>query len=159
MSKSSRISRRSFLGKTALSLSAAPLVAKASVFGANDRIVMGCIGLGGQGRGDMGGFLGFPEVRVVSVCDVVENHRNQAKKMVDQRYGNADCQATGEFREVLQRQDIDAVLIATPDHWHAIIAIEAIKCGKDVYCEKPESLTIRQGRAMTDAARRYGRVF
>lgn len=111
MSKSSRISRRSFLGKTALSLSAAPLVAKASVFGANDRIVMGCIGLGGQGRGDMGGFLGFPEVRVVSVCDVVENHRNQAKKMVDQRYGNADCQATGEFREVLQRQDIDAVLI------------------------------------------------
>jgi predicted dehydrogenase len=78
---------------------------------------------------------------------------------VDRHYGNSDCQATPEFRDVLAREDIDAVLIATPDHWHAIIAIEALKQGKDVYCEKPESLTVRQGRAMTDVARRYGRVF
>lgn len=134
-------------------------MAPARVFGANDQITMGCIGMGGQGRGDMGGFLGFPEVRVLAVCDVVKDHRRQAKQMVDSRYGNDDCASVGEFMEVLDRPDIDAVLIATPDHWHAIIATEAMRRGKDVYCEKPESLTVRQGRVMTQVARRYGRVF
>jgi predicted dehydrogenase len=115
--------------------------------------------MGGQGRGDMNGFLGFEEVQVLSVCDVVADHRRQAKSMVDSRYRNNDCTAVGDFMEVLTRSDIDAVLIATPDHWHALIATEAMRRGKDVYCEKPETLTVRQGRKMEQVVRRYGRVF
>ena len=158
MIATNRISRRVFLTRTSTALLAAPLVASSRVFGANDRIVMGCIGVGGQGRGDMGGYLGFKEVQVRAVCDVVGRHRELAKGMVDGRYGNQDCQTYTHFEDVLARRDIDAVLIATPDHWHAVIAIEAMKQGKDVYCEKPECLTIRQGRAMVQTARRYGRV-
>ena len=154
-----RLNRRSFLKCASGLLATVPVVAPARVFGANDRITMGCIGMGGQGRGDMGGFLGFPEVRVLAVCDVVAQHRQQAKAMVDSRYNNQDCASVGDFMDVLDRPDIDAVLIATPDHWHAIIATEAMRRGKDVYCEKPESLTVRQGRVMTRVARRYGRVF
>jgi hypothetical protein len=120
---------------------------------------MATIGCGGQGTGDLAGFLGFPEVRMVAVCDVVPEHRERAKQKVDEKYKNKDCKAYGDFRDVLARDDIDAVLIGTPDHWHAIITIEACKAGKDVYCEKPECLTIREGRAMVDAVRRYGRVF
>ena len=158
MSKKLRITRRGFLGKAAAA-AAAPLFVHSKVFGANDRIVMGCIGMGGQGRGDMGGFLGRQEVQVVAVCDVVEKHRAMAKASVDGRYRNSDCKACVDFREITGRDDIDAVLIATPDHWHALIAVDAMKNGKDVYCEKPETLTIRQGRIMTQTARRYGRVF
>jgi len=95
---------------------------------------------------------------VVAVCDVAARHRAMAKDMVDRTYGNTDCRAYENFRDVLARPDIDAVLIATPDHWHAIIATEAMMQGKDVYCEKPECLTVLQGRAMTTAARRYGRI-
>ncbi len=119
---------------------------------------MGCIGLGGQGRGDMGAFMNFPDLQVLAVCDVVGRHADMARNMVNSRYGNQDCQAYVHFQDVLARPDLDAVLIATPDHWHAIIAIQAMKQGKDVYCEKPETLTIRQGRAMVEVARRYGRV-
>ena len=78
---------------------------------------------------------------------------------VNERYHNQDCKEYNDFREVLARPDIDAVLIGTPDHWHALIAIEACKHGKDVYCEKPECLTIKEGRAMVQAVHRYGRVF
>jgi len=153
------LTRRAFLARTAAALSTAPLFLHARAFGANERIVMGCIGLGGQGSGDMGAFLSFKEVQVVAVCDVAAEHRKLAKDTVDRTYGNKDCMSCNYFQEVLARPEIDAVLIATPDHWHALIGIEALKQGKDVYCEKPESLTVRQGRAMTEAARRYGRVF
>ena len=159
MRKKLRITRRGFLKQATAAALAAPLVINSRAFGANDRIAMGCIGMGGQGRGDMGGFLGFKEVQVRAVCDVVYEHSKMAKATVDQRYGNADCLACNDFREITERDDIDAVLIGTPDHWHAIIAIEAMKHGKDVYCEKPETLTVRQGRAMVETARRYGRVF
>jgi predicted dehydrogenase len=120
---------------------------------------MGGIGMGGQGRGDLGGFLGFPFVQVVAVCDVVGRHAQLAKDMVDQRYGNKDCRCTSDFNEITRRPDIDAVLIGTPDHWHAVISIEAMKHGKDVYCEKPETLTVREGRRMVEIARQYGRIF
>jgi hypothetical protein len=158
-----RTTRRDFL--KAAAASAAPLLAPAAAWGrqprppASERITMAAIGTGGQGTGDMGALLGFPEVQMVAVCDVVPAHRERAKKIVDDRYKNADCKAYADFREVLARGDVDAVLIGTPDHWHAIITIEACKAGKDVYCEKPESLTIREGRAMVEAVRRYGRVF
>ena len=157
-----RLSRRGFLGSaTAL---AAPLFVPGAALGldgatpANDRITMGLIGAGGQGTGDMNGFLGFPEVKVMAVCDPVEEHRANAKRVVDSRYKNNDCVAYNDFRELLSRSDIDTVLCGTPDHWHALVTIAACRSGKDVYCEKPESLTIREGRAMVDAARRYGRV-
>jgi predicted dehydrogenase len=120
---------------------------------------MATIGCGGQGTGDMGGFMGFPEVQMVAVCDPVPEHRERARNHVNDKYRNKDCKVYNDFREVLARDDIDAVLIGTPDHWHAIITIEACKAGKDVYCEKPESLTVREGRAMVDAVNRYGRVF
>lgn len=156
--KSRPIARRTLLKGMAAAV-AAPLFVNSRVFGANSRIVMGCIGVGGQGRGDMGGFLGFGDVQVVAVCDVVAEHRNQAKAMVDGRYNSTDCKAFNDFHDVIARPEIDAVLIATPDHWHALIAIAAMKAGKDVYCEKPETLTVRQGRVMTQIARRYGRIF
>ena len=159
MIKHHNITRRDFLRKGAAAALAAPLFINSRVFGANDRIVMGCVGMGGQGRGDMGGFMGFGDVRVVAVCDVVEDHRNQARNQVNGRYGNKDCKAYKDFRDVVARDDIDVIFIGTPDHWHAIISIAAMKNGKDVYCEKPETLTVREGREMTKVARRFGRVF
>jgi len=157
--KKNLTTRRTFLGRCAAATAAMPMLSPARVFGANDRITMGFIGTGGQGRGDLNGFLGFPEVQVLDVCDVVEEHVNMAKRQVDNRYGNRECKATKDWREVVAREDLDAVFIGTPDHWHAVISIAAMKSGKDVYCEKPETLTIREGREMTQVARRYGRVF
>jgi predicted dehydrogenase len=161
------VTRRGFLkGAAAAGAAAAfPLVVRSSALGLegavppSERITLGAVGLGGQGTGDLNGFLGFREVQAVAVCDVIRGHRERAKANVDKRYGNHDCAACGDFREVTRRPDIDAVLVATPDHWHAIPSIDAMRHGKDVYCEKPLSLTIREGRAMADTARRYGRVF
>jgi len=161
--KGTNIARRQFLKSAGLAACAPYLLtapaAAAEGPPASARITMGTIGCGSQGTGDMGGFLGFPEVRMVAVCDPVPQHRERARNLVNRRYGNHDCVAYNDFRDLLARNDIDAVLIGTPDHWHAVITIEACKAGKDVYCEKPESLTVREGRAMVDAVRRYGRVF
>ena len=164
MSVSKRITRRGFLRGTASATFVAPLIIPGSVLGAdggtaaNERIVMGTIGCGGRGTGVMGGFAGRSQVQMVAVCDPVPAHRDRAKSVNDQRYGNKDCQAYNDFRELLARDDIDAILCGTPDHWHAIIVIEACKSGKDVFCEKPECLTIGEGRAMVHATRRFGRV-
>ena len=161
---SKQTSRRRFLKATGLAI-AAPYVITSAALGAegrppaSERIVMGTIGTGGQGTGDMGGFMGFPEVQMVAVCDPVPDHRENAKQRVNQNYGNQDCQVYHDFRELLACDDIDAVLIGTPDHWHALITVAACQQGKDVYCEKPECLTVREGRTMVDAVRRYGRVF
>ena len=106
-------------------------------------------GLPGFPRGADGGRLRPGDRRIAS----------GPRRIVNEHYHNQDCKAYNDFREVLARDDIDAVLIGTPDHWHALITIEACKHGKDVYCEKPECLTIREGRAMVEAVRRYGRVF
>jgi len=158
------VTRRLFL-KGMIAAGAAPYLIPASAFGADgrpapsNRIVMGFVGVGGQGSGDMGGFMGFEEVQVVAVCDVDRNHRYRAKASVDGKYGGQGCAALNDYRELVTRPDLDAVFCATPDHWHAIITIEALRNGKDVYCEKPESLTIREGRMMVETARRYGRVF
>lgn len=159
MARHNWMTRREFLRKAASAAIAAPLLVHSRAFGANDRITMGGIGMGGRGRSDLGDFLRFSEVQVLAVCDVVESARNAAKAMVDRRYGNTDCAAYSDFREVITRDDIQSVLIGTPDHWHAIIGIEAMRHGKDVFCEKPETLTVREGRLMVEAARRYARVF
>jgi predicted dehydrogenase len=125
---------------------------------ASDRIVMGGIGIGNMGRGDQGAFLGRADVQYVAACDVRTGARDKAKAKVDEHYKNTDCQAYNDFRELLARTDIDAVHVATPDHWHAIIVIQACRNGKDVYCQKPETRTLREGPLMIEAARRYSRV-
>jgi predicted dehydrogenase len=142
---------------------------------ANERIGMAFIGTGNQGTGDMGGFLGDRRVQVLAVCDVNRESpgywdgsvrgREPARRMVDQHYAAErasgayrGCAAYVDFREVLDRDDIDAVEVATPDHWHAILVVAACRAGKDIYCQKPLSLTIAEGRAMADAVQRYGVV-
>ena len=155
--------RREFL-KTAGAAAAIPYVITSSALGAADRppaserIVMGGIGLGSMGSGDLGAFSGRNDVQYAAVCDVKKSAREGAKKRIDQRYSNTDCKAYGDFRDLLARKDIDAVHIATPDHWHAIILIAACRAGKDVFCQKPETRTLREGQLMVQAARRYGRV-
>jgi len=156
-------SRRDFLKTTGAAV-AAPYVITSAALGnqdrpaASDRIVMGGIGIGNMGRGDQGAFLGRNDVQYVAVCDVRRGVREKAKEKVDNKYGNKDCAAYDDFRELVARDDIDAVHVATPDHWHAIMVIEACRSGKDVYCQKPESRTLREGPLMVEAARRYGRV-
>lgn len=156
-------SRRKFL-QTAGAVAAAPYVITSSALGApdrepaSDRIVMGGIGIGNMGRGDQNAFLKRGDVQYVGASDVRQGVRNGAKGKVDKHYENTDCQVYNDFRELIAREDIDAVHIATPDHWHAIMVIEACRAGKDVYCQKPETRTLREGPLMVEAARRYARV-
>ena len=126
----------------------------------SNRIAIGHIGVGGMGSGHLGGMIGNSRVRVVAVCDVDTSRRMAAKKRVEDQYGQGYvCAEHNDFRDLLDRKDIDAVVIAVPDHWHALVAIYACKAGKDIYCEKPLTLTIEEGRTLVDTVRRYGRVF
>ncbi|MGQ9591830.1 MAG: Gfo/Idh/MocA family protein [Planctomycetota bacterium] len=151
-----RTTRREFLRRSAAAAGALalPAIHPGELRGANERIAMGAIGCGGQGTGDMNALKGSGEVEYAAVCDVYAPNRERARAM-----NGPSCAGYNDFRELLDRRDIDAVSIATPDHWHALIAIAACQAGKDVYCQKPLSLTIAEGRAMVNAARRYRRVF
>jgi hypothetical protein len=160
--------RRAFLKTTAtISLGAAgfPYVVPGRVLGAGGatppsaKIVMGCIGIGSMGGGHLRGFSGQEDVRVVAVCDLRRKFREKAKQTVDQRYGDSGCTMYQDYRELLARPDIDAVCIATPDHWHALIAIEAARNGKDMYMEKPADVHVAAAKALRAAINRYGVVF
>jgi predicted dehydrogenase len=172
----SRLTRRSFLAAAGAAL-AAPYVVPSSVRGANapsNRITLGCIGTGNQGVNDMRGFLQNDDVQVVAVCDVNTAGygyktatqylgREPARQIVRDFYSDRaaagqfkGCDGYNDFREVLARPDIDAVVIVVPDHWHAVMTIMAARAGKDIYCEKPLSLTVEDGRAMVEAVRRSG---
>ena len=160
-----KVTRRGFL-KTGAIAAAAPCVVPASVLGKDghiapsNRIVMGGIGIGGRGSSDLRWLLGQKEVQFVSVCDASAAKRSRAKALVDGTYGSTDCTAYRDLRELLTaRTDLDAALIATGDRWHAAASVMAMKAGLDVYCEKPGSMTIAEGRTVADTARRYGRVF
>lgn len=166
-----RIKRRDFLKGTLLAGLAAgfPALVPSSVLGANApsrRITLGFIGMGMQAGGYLlGQFMRRDDVQVLAVCDVESKRREACKARVDKQYGDAaasgtsrGCTIYSDFRELLARPDIDAVVIATPDHWHALMVIEACRQGKDVYCEKPLSLTIQEAKLMVEAARRHGRV-
>lgn len=148
------LSRRSFL-TTTMAAAAAPLILPSGVLamngrpGANDRIVTGHIGVGGMGRHH----LGRMQEHVGAICDVDSNHLAESMRMLGR-----EVPAYKDYRELLERSDIDAVFIASPDHWHGIQAVHACEAGKDVYCEKPSSKTVAEGQAMLKAARRYGRV-
>ena len=161
-----KTTRRKFLSTTGTATAAIgfPAIIPASALGNADRpapsnrIVMGGIGIGNMGRGDHGAFLGKKDVQYVAICDVRKGAMNQGKAKTDAKYGNKDCKAHDDYREILSRDDIDAVHIATPDHWHAQMIIEACRHGKDVFCQKPESLTLGEGSLMVETAKRYGRV-
>jgi len=163
-----KLSRRSFLRRAAAACGALalPQIIPASVLGRggavapSERIVAGGIGIGGRGTHDLNWIMSESDVQFVALCDVQKKRREAAKNMVDARYGNRDCAVYSDIREFLAaRTDLDAVLIATGDRWHALAAVLAMKAGKDVYCEKPSCLTFAQGEAIVETARRYGRVF
>ncbi len=155
--------RRSFL-KAAAGAVALPYIIPASALGKDgktapsERIVMAGVGIGNMGRGDLGAFLGRGDVQYVAVCDVRKGARDGSVARVNKKYGNTDCKGYNDFREIMVRDDIDAVHCATPDHWHAIIVIDACRNGKDAFCQKPETRTLREGKLMIEAARRYSRV-
>lgn len=151
--------RRRDLLKMGLAATGFPAIVPASAFGANSRIVMANIGVGGMGSGHCQALLECSDVRVAAVCDVRKQHRDRAKQWVDSKYGDKACTTYNDFRELLVRKDIDAVLIAVPDHWHALVGIEAARNGKDMYYEKPMGLTFADAQAMRAAVRRYGAVF
>lgn len=169
------LGRRQFLKRSALAAAGTvgfPYIVPASALGLDgtvapsNRITMASIGVGGQGTGNLRAFLGQPDTQVLAVCDVDTNHRNAAKRIVEDTYAakvtSGDykgCDAYNDFREVLARPDIDAVCICTPDHWHAVVSVAAAEAGKDMYCEKPLANSVGEGRAAINAVRRYGRVF
>jgi predicted dehydrogenase len=159
------LSRRRFLQRGVLAtggMAALPALVPASVLGAaapGNRINVGFIGTGDHGTTwNLRRYLTLPQARVRVVCDVDRARREHARDNVNATYGNRDCAVTGDFREVLARPDIDAVMISTPDHWHTLISILAIRAGKDVQCEKP-TLTIDEGKRLIREVRSHGRVF
>jgi predicted dehydrogenase len=165
------LSRRSFL-RTSAAVGAGlafPTIVPASVFGAeapSERIAVGCIGVGRMGNGDLGEALGLKQVQVVAVCDLDAKRAALAQKRVESTYAKRSpggdykgCAVYEDYRELIARSDIDAVQIATPDHWHTLPALAAARAGKDIFLQKPLTLTIREGRILSDTVRRYGRIF
>jgi predicted dehydrogenase len=161
------LTRRDFLGRTLAAGSAVALpwfiparaLGRAGAVAPSERIVLGGIGLGPRGQYDLSVMIPEKDVQFVAICDVQRSRRERVKQMADDHYGNRDCVMYRDLFELLGRPDIDAVLIATGDHWHALAALLAAKAGKDVYCEKPCGLTIGEIQALADGIHRYGRVF
>ena len=166
MTKHTQPSRRAFL-KQAASVALAPYVIPSTALAApSERVNLAVIGVKKMGGGHVDTLLRHKGVRLVAICDVRRDLREATRRKIEQHYaaGRKDgtyrgCDAYNDYEDVMARDDIDAVVIATPDHWHAIIAIAACRAGKDVYCEKPLSRTIGEARQMVRAARRYGTVF
>ncbi len=152
-------SRRRFL-TAAAAAAAAPLILPGRVLGLNgatppgSKVRLACIGVGGQGTGNLGAFLTDDRVQVVAVCDVDARHRSRAAQMA--KLQEADSHK--DWREVIARKDVDAIMCATPDHWHAVIAVAAAAAGKDLYSEKPLAASISEGRAICEAVKKHGRV-
>jgi predicted dehydrogenase len=161
------LTRREFMGRTlaAAGTVAMPWFIPARALGRDgavapsERIVLGGIGLGPRGQYDLSVILPEKDVQFVAICDVQRTRRERVKQMADEHYGNQDCVLYRDFFDLLGRPDIDAVLIATGDHWHAQAALQAAKAGKDIYCEKPCGLTVGEIQALSDGIHRYGRVF
>ncbi len=160
-------SRRQVLRAAAGSAAALalPTVLPASALGRDgilapsQRVTLGGLGLGGRGAGVLRSFLSNPDVQFLAIADIRRNRRDAIKQMADQHHGNNDCATYRDMHEMLARQDIDSVLIATGDRWHAMASIIAAKAGKDVFCEKPCSMTIAESQALADVFRRYGLIY
>jgi predicted dehydrogenase len=172
MRRTHSLSRREFLTRGTAVLGAAvaiPTFLPSRVFGdaaPSNRITLGMVGMGLQMNGHFRGMLGRDDVQILAVCDVYRARREDAQSEVERTYAGAGasgtykgCQAYLEYEPLCARPDIDAVFVCTPDHWHAAISLAAFRGGKDVYCEKPMTLTIREGRMMSDTCKQYGRVF
>jgi len=168
MKTRSLMNRREFLKKAPLAVAGAaafPSIIRASALGLNgavpasDRIVMAGIGFGMQGPSNMQAFLEKDEVQWVAVCDLDDKHLAEAQGIVNRKYGNTSCATYKDFRKLFARRDLDAVSIAVPDHWHTILAVSAAQAGLDIYGEKPLTHSLREGRALCDAVKRYGRVW
>jgi len=162
------LSRRQFIKRMSLAAAGAaafPSIVPASVLGKNgkvppsDRIVMAGIGFGMMGIPNMENFLNKNEVQWVAVCDLDDEHLNRARDMVNEKYGNSDCAVYHDFRELCLRKDIDAVSIAVPDHWHALLAIACARAGFDIYGEKPFTHSLKEGRSLCDTLAHYGRIW
>src|SRR5215510_13481262 len=143
---------------SAENVSASTANSQDKVAGANRRLRVGLIGCGGQGSGDLRAMLRSGRVECVALCDVDDAQSGEARNNVEKNFNQKPDLITRDFRRVLERKDIDAVIVGTPDHWHALITVMACQAGKDVYVEKPLSLTIGEGRVMVDTARRHNRV-
>lgn len=174
MTETRGINRRQFIGRvvgTAVAAVVFPYVVPASALAGagnaapSERITLGFIGAGKQSQHLMRSFLNSPGTQVVAACDVDRLKLERGKKIVEDHYAGKSagaykgCDMYGDFRDLLGRSDIDAVVISTPDHWHAVTVIQSAQAGKDIYCEKPLSQTVAEARAMVNAVRRYGRVF
>jgi hypothetical protein len=166
-----QVTRRRFL-HTAASAVVVPWIVPASVLGArgstppSERLTMGLIGRGAMGRGHLRRLVGDPGVQVLAVCDPDRSRCEEGVRIVEESYAAErasgsyrGCHGSPDYREMLARSDLDGVVIASPDHWHTLQSIDAARAGKDVYCEKPISVTIQEGRLLVDTIRRYGRVF
>jgi glucose-fructose oxidoreductase len=166
MAGTSKISRRRLLKQVAgtAAVAAFPYIVPSSALGKagtlapSNRITLGCIGTGGMGRADMGLFLGLPDAQIVAVCDAKQTARQQALALVEQ-HGQKGCAEYRDFRELVARDDIDAVLIASTDHWHVLLALAAVRSGKDVYLEKPMGLSLQEIKTLRAAVHRYERTF
>lgn len=167
MAKSKKWTRRGFLkgaGLAGVSLSMPAFIPSAcqgkdSRVAPSERIVLGAIGVGGRGYYDLTAILQEKDVQVVAVCDVRKSMRERAKSTVDAHYGNQDCVEHADFRDLLDREDIEGIITAPGDRWHTPISVMAMRAGKDVYSEKPSTLTIAQGRILSDVARDHARIF
>jgi predicted dehydrogenase len=161
---SSRLSRREFLRRGA-AVSALPMIVPGAVLGLNggvapsNRVVFGSVGVGNRARAILPNFLSFKEIYFGAVSDCREERLKSARELIDNYYGSEGCQAYPDFRELLARRDIDAVLIATGNRWHGLGSIYAARAGKDIYCEKPVTLTIGEGRKLVETCRRFGTVY
>ncbi|MBC8116689.1 MAG: Gfo/Idh/MocA family oxidoreductase, partial [Candidatus Saccharimonas sp.] len=163
-----RSTRRQFVQSVAAAglLGPAMVSSARAASGPNDRINVGFIGVGTMGRGHLRKLLGQKDVQVVAVCDVVAERRDDAKTIVEEHYAKQNdlgtysgCAAINDLREVLGRKDVDAVVIATPDHWHAAASVLAARAGKDIYCEKPLTHSIAEGRRIVDTVRSNRVIF
>ena len=161
MNSKSPSSRRQFLKGTAAAIGF-PTIVPASVFGQNapsNRITMGVVGWGMQGPGNTGAFMNEEDCQVVAACDLDKKHLETAIGVINKKYGNSDCKAYHDYRELMARKDIDCVMLAVPDNWHALVSIEALKNGKDVYGEKPLARTIAEQQAIVKAVQQYKRIW
>ena len=165
------VTRRQLLKSSAVAATGflAPTIVPASVFGADapsNRITIGFVGVGRMGMGDLRELLGFKQVQIVAVCDIDANRTTNAQKTVEAHYAKRSagstykgCSIYGDYRDLVARDNIDAVCVVTPDHWHALPSIAAAKAGKDIFLQKPLTLTIQEGRILSDTVRRYNRIF
>lgn len=164
MTNERKLTRRRFLSR-ATGVCIMPRYVSASALGRGaepapaDRVTMACIGVGGRGKENLRNFMGHADCRIAAVCDVNARRAEEARQIVNQHYGDSGCTMYADYRDVLAREDIDAVSIAAPDQWHVLQSMEAVRSGKDIFLEKPLGLSVEEDIALRRAVRRYDRVF